>query len=361
MAPASTNTGIPKDSWVLVTGVNGYVASHTADQLLQQGYRVRGTVRDPSKSRWIEHLVEDMTAPGAFDQAVKGMSGVAHVATILGHTLDLITGVIRTNRSLLISAAREDTIKRFVYTSSSEAATFSSFSEHQAGPSISISADTWNEEALRRSRTNTVSPKRGFDIYAASKTLGEQEIWKWAAENRPGFVINTVLPSVCFGASIDAKSQGHASSSGWPAAIFRNQFDQVWPFLQHIIPTGSYCVDVKDVALLHVAGLTHPEVTNERLFAFGNAFTWHEVVSIYQKAFPDRVFSSELPGAKKMVHYDIGPDARAQDLLRVMGKPGWSTLEDTLMANVSDIFQATEQTGDPNVSIEFQGKWKVGR
>ncbi|BCS03106.1 uncharacterized protein AKAW2_61370A [Aspergillus luchuensis] len=302
-----------------------------------------------------------MTAPGAFDQAVKGMSGVAHVATILGHTLDLITGVIRTNRSLLISAAREDTIKRFVYTSSSEAATFSSFSEHQAGPSISISADTWNEEALRRSRTNTVSPKRGFDIYAASKTLGEQEIWKWAAENRPGFVINTVLPSVCFGASIDAKSQGHASSSGWPAAIFRNQFDQVWPFLQHIIPTGSYCVDVKDVALLHVAGLTHPEVTNERLFAFGNAFTWHEVVSIYQKAFPDRVFSSELPGAKKMVHYDIGPDARAQDLLRVMGKPGWSTLEDTLMANVSDIFQATEQAGDPNVSIEFQGKWKVGR
>lgn len=118
---------------------------------------------------------------------------------------------------------------------------------------------------------------------------------------------------------------------------------------------------MKDVALLHVAGLTHPEVTNERLFAFGNAFTWHEVVSIYQKAFPDRVFSSELPGAKKMVHYDIGPDARAQDLLRVMGKPGWSTLEDTLMANVSDIFQATEQAGDPNVSIEFQGKWKVGR
>ncbi|RAK84428.1 NAD(P)-binding protein [Aspergillus costaricaensis CBS 115574] len=351
MAPASTNTGIPKDSWVLVTGANGYVASHTADQLLQQGYRVRGTVRDPSKSRWIEHLfhekygadrfelvrVEDMTAPGAFDQAVKGISGVAHVATILGHTPDLIKGVVSTNRSLLISAAREDTIKRFVYTSSSEAATFSSFSEYQAGPSMSISADTWNEEAVRRSQTNAVSPKRGFDMYAASKTLGEQEIWKWAAENRPGFVINTVLPSVCFGASIDAKSQGHASSSGWPAAIFRNQFDQVWPFLQHIIPTGAYCVDVKDVALLHVAGLTHPEVTNERLFAFGNPFTWHEVVSIFQKAFPDREFPDELPRADKMLHYDIGPDARAQDLLRVMGKPGWSTLEDTLIANVPDM------------------------
>lgn len=116
---------------------------------------------------------------------------MAHVATILSHTPDLITGGISTNRNLLVSAAREDTIKRFVYTSSSEAATFSSFLEHQAGPSMPISVDTWNEEAIRRSQTNAIGPKGGFDMYAASKTLGEQEIWKWAEENRPGFVINT--------------------------------------------------------------------------------------------------------------------------------------------------------------------------
>ncbi|GKZ20832.1 hypothetical protein AbraIFM66951_004099 [Aspergillus brasiliensis] len=352
MAQTSTNTAIPKDSWVLVTGVNGYVASHTADQLLQHGYRVRGTVRNPSKSQWVEDLfrekygvdrfelvqVEDMTVPVAFDQAVKGVSGIAHVATILGHRSDLITGVIDTNRNLLVSAAREDTIMRFVYTSSSEAATFSSFLEHQAGPSTQICVDTWNEEAIRRSQTNAaMSPKEGFDMYAASKTLGEQALWKWAEENRPGFVINTVLPSVCFGASIDAKSQGHASSSGWPAAIFRNQFDQVWPFLQHIIPTGAYCVDAEDVALLHVAGLIHPDVKNERLFAFGNPFTWNEVVSIFRKAFPNHELPRELPGTGETFHYEIGPDARAQDLLKAMGKPGWSTLEDTLMANVSDM------------------------
>ncbi|GLA19226.1 hypothetical protein AnigIFM62618_006895 [Aspergillus niger] len=353
MAHSSTNTAIPKGSWILVTGVNGYVASHTASQLLRQGYRVRGTVRNPSKSQWVEDLfhekygadhfelvrVEDITVPGAFDDAVKatGVSGVAHVATILGHTPDLITGVISTNRNLLVSAAREDTIKRFVYTSSSEAATFSSFLEHPAGPSMPIFVDTWNEEAIRRSQTTAMGPKGGFDMHAASKTLGEQEIWKWAEENCPGFVINTVLPSVCFGASIDAKSQGHASSSGWPAAIFRNQFDQVWPFLKHIIPTGAYCVDAEDVALLHVAGLTLPDVNNERIFAFGNPFTWNEVISIFRNAFPDREFPSELPCADKRIRYDIGPDARAQDLLRVMGKPGWSTLEDTLMANVSDV------------------------
>lgn len=84
--PATFDTVIPKGSWVLVTGVNGYVASHTADQLLQHGYKVRGTVRNTTKNQWIKDLfdrkygagcfelvqVEDMTSPGAFDHAVKG-------------------------------------------------------------------------------------------------------------------------------------------------------------------------------------------------------------------------------------------------------------------------------------------------
>jgi hypothetical protein len=34
---------IPQDSLVLVTGVNSYIANHVADQLMEAGYRVRGT------------------------------------------------------------------------------------------------------------------------------------------------------------------------------------------------------------------------------------------------------------------------------------------------------------------------------
>ena len=34
---------IPKDSLVLVTGVNSYIANHVADQLMEAEYRVRGT------------------------------------------------------------------------------------------------------------------------------------------------------------------------------------------------------------------------------------------------------------------------------------------------------------------------------
>ena len=77
---------LPTGSLVLVTGVNGYIASHVANQLLHRGYKVRGTVRDLSKGKWMKDLsetkygvgkfelaqVEDVTRPGAFKDAIQG-------------------------------------------------------------------------------------------------------------------------------------------------------------------------------------------------------------------------------------------------------------------------------------------------
>ena len=77
---------IPKDSVVLVTGVNGYIGSNVADQLMEAGYRVRGTTRGLSKVQglsafWEQKFgrdrfeivrVADMSHDGAFDEAVRG-------------------------------------------------------------------------------------------------------------------------------------------------------------------------------------------------------------------------------------------------------------------------------------------------
>lgn len=166
-----------------------------------------------------------------------------------------------------------------------------------------------------------------------------------------------VLPSVCFGASIEPEKQGHASSSGWPAAIFRNEFHSIWPFLKHIIPigeinfcysripwkpskiqTGAYFANVEDAALLHVAGLVSPEVEGERLFAFGRPFTWKEIMQILQAMFPGRKFSDmPMECEDRAGNLEIEPAGRAEQLLKSMGKPGWSTLEDTLKANIEDL------------------------
>lgn len=85
-------------SLVLITGINGYIAAHTAATFLKAGYSVRGTIRgrnanveslvraltpyhDGSRLELVE--VPDISVDGAFDHAVEGVP----VAAILIHCL----------------------------------------------------------------------------------------------------------------------------------------------------------------------------------------------------------------------------------------------------------------------------------
>ncbi len=95
---AEPKSTIPKGSWVLVTGATGFVGSHLSKQFLERGYRVRGTVRDLKTAGWLVDdvlkkyadrgdfaltEVPDLGADHAFDEAVKGVSAIAHVASIV--------------------------------------------------------------------------------------------------------------------------------------------------------------------------------------------------------------------------------------------------------------------------------------
>lgn len=81
-----SSTAIPKGSVVLVTGANGYLGLHVADQLVSQGYKVLGTVRDEEKAAWTKEyfdkkygagqynvaVVRDLGSEGSFDDLMKG-------------------------------------------------------------------------------------------------------------------------------------------------------------------------------------------------------------------------------------------------------------------------------------------------
>ncbi len=72
---------------MLVTGVNGFIASNIADKFLRFGYKVRGTTRNPEKNAWVTNLfdrkygpgnfelvaVPDTEAESAYDQVMKGI------------------------------------------------------------------------------------------------------------------------------------------------------------------------------------------------------------------------------------------------------------------------------------------------
>jgi nucleoside-diphosphate-sugar epimerase len=70
---------------LLITGINGYIASVLADHLLKKGYSIRGTTRliastEPLlRGPWTSYQerikiyeVPEMTTNGAFDEASKG-------------------------------------------------------------------------------------------------------------------------------------------------------------------------------------------------------------------------------------------------------------------------------------------------
>lgn len=66
MSPVQNST-LPEGSLILVTGVNGFIGSHVADQILLAGYRVRGTARDAKKSEWITTFFDGRYGKGKFE------------------------------------------------------------------------------------------------------------------------------------------------------------------------------------------------------------------------------------------------------------------------------------------------------
>lgn len=85
---------IAKGEWVLVTGANGYIASHIVDVLLAEGYNVRGTVRSDKpwlnqffeakygKGRFETGIVKDLQDEAGFESVMIGISGVIHTVRL---------------------------------------------------------------------------------------------------------------------------------------------------------------------------------------------------------------------------------------------------------------------------------------
>lgn len=84
---------LPVGSLILVTGANGYIGSHIANILLQEGYNVRGTVRD--RKPWLDALFQDKYGAGKFESVVIPDLGVQED---LERALDGVSGVIHSVR-----------------------------------------------------------------------------------------------------------------------------------------------------------------------------------------------------------------------------------------------------------------------
>ncbi|KAE8447770.1 hypothetical protein EG329_010164 [Mollisiaceae sp. DMI_Dod_QoI] len=308
-------TAIPKGSLVLVTGVNGFIGSHVADQLLEAGYRVRGTTRNLEKVQGLSALwekkygpnqiefvvVQDMSTEGAFDDAAS----------------QVITPTLRGINNILKAAAKEPSVKRFVYTSSSTAAT-----APKPNKVFTIDTNTWNEEQIKEAwAPPPYEPERAWAVYGSSKAEGEKAVWRFVEEQKPGFVANAILPNLNIG-KILVKGQP-ASTGGWVVDLYHGDTTK----FQNFPP--QWFVDVQDDAILHVAALTNPDVKNERIYAFAEPFNTNDLLQIFRKIQPDKTFPENFVDDNVRDLSKV-KNERAIELLKTFGQPGFTSLEESI-------------------------------
>ena len=121
---------------VLLTGISGYIGNHCAVELLKNGYSVRGSVRNLSKTEQVINSIKNEVDPkdnlefcelnllsdDGWDEAVKGCDFVMHVASPFiniepkdenEYIRPAVDGTMRA-----LKAAKSAGIKRVVLTSS---------------------------------------------------------------------------------------------------------------------------------------------------------------------------------------------------------------------------------------------------
>ncbi|MDA5093235.1 aldehyde reductase [Aliiroseovarius sp. KMU-50] len=245
---------------VLLTGISGYIGLHSAKQLLEAGYTVRGTVRSQTKGQEVRNtltaasvdtknltIVElDLTSDRGWDDAAKGCDFVMHMASpfVIANPKDpqaLITPAVDGSLRAL-RAAKKAGVKRVVLTSSV----------------LSM---------MGSMKTGTFGPSDWTDIdapdvstYTKSKTLAEKAAWDFvnSQEGDDQMELTVIAPGGVFGPPLGRNITGQSMS----------MLDQMLRGKLPMVPKAAFpMVDVRDVAKLHVQALTLPEATGKRFIA----------------------------------------------------------------------------------------------
>ncbi|OWT39011.1 D-lactaldehyde dehydrogenase [Cryptococcus neoformans var. grubii Br795] len=302
---------IAKGDLILVSGASGFIASHTVKEFLKEGFRVRGTVRSKEKGEYLKNLfqglgefeyvlVDDITKDGIFDEAVKGVNAVAHLAspfyvTNVKDPKELIDPAVKGTTGILKSVQKNNPkVKRVVITSS-VAAIMCPISKKS--PFRYTEAD-WNVDSIPQVEEKGVEAD-GMHSYLASKTLAEKALWNFVEDEKPSWDAVAINPPYVLGEVIhqcdkpEKLNTSVASFWSWPAG---EKTEKDLPS-----PIGNW-VDVKEVALGHVRALTVPEAGGQRFIISAGPLAGQDYADILHKRFPE---VKNVPVGKSGTHDEV--------------------------------------------------------
>ncbi|WWC94420.1 hypothetical protein V866_001262 [Kwoniella sp. B9012] len=287
---------VPPGGLILVTGASGFVGAQVVKAFLDQGYNVRGTVRSDDKGGYLQDIfkdckgkfeyviVKDISAEGAFDEAVRGVDGVAHVASPVTFEAkdpnELIVPAVNGTVGVLNSVLKQSpSTKRVVCTST----TGTIVSPQKPCPSR-YSEEDWNEDCVRNCGEQGIEADGGAK-YRASKVLAEKAYWKFFEEQKRTFDGVTIHPPMIYGPIIQPCDS--------PKSLNDSLARKFLPYMtgdmteKDLPDAGPNFIDVRDVALAHVKAMMIEEAGGNRFVVSGGPYSGNDLCLVLSKEFPE--------------------------------------------------------------------------
>lgn len=331
---------------VLVTGGTGFIAQHCILALLDAGYRVRTTIRTPSREGEVRSYLKtggaapgerlsfataDLGADRGWAEAAAGCAFVMHGAspTPSGDQVseeDWVKPAVDGNLRVL-RAARDAGVKRVVLTSA-----FGAVGMGRKPTKRPFDETDWSELNAK------VAP------YQKSKTLSERAAWDFVAAEGRGLELSAVNPTAVLGPAL-GPDYSHS------IRLIKNLLDG-GPGCPKV---NSGYVDVRDVADLHLRAMTHPAANGERFIAIAGESLWMiEVARVLRHrlgAAASKVPTRELPSTLVRLAASTNPalkgvlpflglnmNATSEKAARLLG---WSprSAEDAIVASAESLIR----------------------
>ena len=271
---------------VLVTGATGFIALHCIQQLLDQGYQVKGTVRSITKKNEVidsmkknslhpENLTivyADLLKDEGWNEAVEGCRYVLHVASPFvleepNHEDDLIKPAVDGTLRVL-NACKDNRVEKVVLTSSFAAIGYG------------------NDEKIF-DETDWSNTDSTIGAYAKSKTLAEKAAWSFVNElpDQDKFNLTVLNPVAVTGPML-------SDDIGTSNTLFVQLLDGSIPACPRI---HIGFVDVRDVAKAHIFSMTAEKTNGERIIVSEKEMFFAEMGRVLKDAGYDKSPTREIP------------------------------------------------------------------
>jgi nucleoside-diphosphate-sugar epimerase len=284
---------------VMVTGANGYLASHIVKQLLDKGYEVNACVRDAFNESSVRNLVRldssagklnlfttgdfgNLSLRGRYTEPLKGCDAVIHTAiplppksstTNFDPERDMLHPGMEGTRELLESILECDTsIQSLVLTSSMAAAS------PMLEPAVKDESH-WSDDAAQLASKN---------YYGCLKTRQERMCHEWArAQKEAGILADSfrfvaICPAKIIGPPVGLDQEGFSySPSGWMGLLYH------WLTESGLsVPNDSMAfIDVRDCAAMHVAAMDNRDASG-RYFSVAESWHRNEILTTMKELYP---------------------------------------------------------------------------